>query len=167
MHRALLRRIRWLVGFVIVGLVGSGATALALPQEVVALHRRALAWHAPAFAAAWFARVEHGLLRTDAAYPFIAYGTDWLAFGHFVIAIFMIGAWRDPVCNLWLFRAGQIACLLVIPTALICGALRGIPWWWRAIDSSFGIVGFIPLWLAERIALVSSRPSERESAPVL
>jgi hypothetical protein len=45
----------------------------------------------------------------------------------------------------------MIACVLVVPTALICGAARGIPLWWRAIDSSFGIVGFIPLWLAARM----------------
>jgi len=34
-------------------------------------------------------------------YPFIAYGTDWLAFAHFVIAIAFIGPWRDPVRNVW------------------------------------------------------------------
>jgi hypothetical protein len=35
---------------------------------------------------------------------------------------------------------------MVIPWALIFGAVRGIPFWWRLIDCSFGIFGFIPLW---------------------
>jgi hypothetical protein len=55
------------------------------------------------------------------------------------------------VRNVWLLRAGMIACALVIPIALICGAVRGIPLWWRAIDSCFGIFGFIPLWMAARM----------------
>jgi hypothetical protein len=28
--------------------------------------------------------------------------------------------------------------------------VRGIPGWWRLIDASFGIVGFVPLWLCHR-----------------
>jgi hypothetical protein len=76
----------------------------------------------------------------------MAYGTDWLAFGHFVIAIAFIGALRDPVRNRWLFLFGMISCVLVIPYAIICGAVRGIPFYWRLIDCSFGVVGVFPLW---------------------
>ena len=42
----------------------------------------------------------------------------------------------------------MIACGLVVPLALICGPLRGIPFFWRLIDCSFGILGIIPLWIA-------------------
>jgi hypothetical protein len=35
---------------------------------------------------AWIVRVRNGLLATQAQYPFLAYGTDWLAFAHLVIA---------------------------------------------------------------------------------
>jgi hypothetical protein len=31
--------------------------------------------------------------------------------------------------------------------ALIAGPVRGIPFYWRMIDCSFGIFGTIPLWL--------------------
>lgn len=75
-----------------------------------------------------------------------------MAFGHFVIAIVFIGAWRDPVRNIWLFEFGLIACALVIPYALIFGAVRGIPMWWRLIDCSFGVFGAMPLWLCHREA---------------
>ncbi len=34
--------------------------------------------------------------------------------------------------------------------ALIAGAVRGIPMWWRLGDCSFGIFGTIPLWFALR-----------------
>jgi hypothetical protein len=75
----------------------------------------------------------------------LAYGTDWLAFAHIAIAVFFIGPLVDPVRNVWVLRAGVIACMLVIPLALICGALRQIPFGWRLIDCSFGVIGVIPL----------------------
>lgn len=52
----------------------------------------------------------------------------------------------------WLFDFGLIACVLVIPYALVFGAVRGIPLWWRLIDCSFGVFGFVPLWFCRRWA---------------
>ena len=146
----LRRRIKWLTWLFIVGLVVSGATAISLPTE--------LNWLASLFGpnggsselAGWLLRVRDALAQTQAQHPFLFYGTDWLAFGHFVIAIAFIGALRDPVRNRWLFDFGLIACGLVIPFALVFGGLRGIPFWWRLIDCSFGVFGFIPLWFSHR-----------------
>jgi Na+/alanine symporter len=45
----------------------------------------------------------------------------------------------------------MIACALVIPAALIFGALRGLPFLWQLLDCSFGIAGIIPLILAYRL----------------
>jgi integral membrane sensor domain MASE1 len=39
---------------------------------------------------------------------------------------------------------------MVIPYALVFGALRGIPFWWRLIDCSFGVFGFVPPWFCHR-----------------
>src|SRR4029079_19348442 len=86
-----------------------------------------------------------GLRDTYARYPFIAYGTDWLALAHLVLAILFVGPYRDPVRNKWVIDFGLIACAAVIPLALICGPLRGIPLYWRLIDCSFGVFGAIPL----------------------
>ena len=149
-----LRRIRRLVVLFIVGLFLSGATAIPLETELNWLVEwtgaRALvdgaAAGAPPAWATWLCRVQTALHETNLKYPFIGYGGDWLAFGHFVIAIAFIGAWRDPVRNRWLFDFGLIACALVIPYAFVCGAVRGIPIWWRLIDCSFGVVGAVPLW---------------------
>jgi hypothetical protein len=146
----LLRRIRCLTSLFIVGLFLSGVTAIPLLQET--------AWLANVFGsngnssavADWLMRVHTALAQTQWQYPFLFYGTDWLAFGHFMIAIVFIGAWRDPVRNRWLFDFGLIACALVIPYALVFGAVRGIPLWWRFIDCSFGIFGTIPLWLCRK-----------------
>jgi hypothetical protein len=44
----------------------------------------------------------------------------------------------------------MITCVLVIPWALLFGELRDIPVSWRLIDSSFGVLGFIPNWLGQR-----------------
>jgi hypothetical protein len=95
-------------------------------------------------------------------YPFIAYGTDWLAFAHIVIAIAFIGPWRDPVRNVWVLEFGIIACVLVIPLAMVCGPLRGIPWFWRLIDSSFGVIGAVPLVIARRLVTTLEKASAYE-----
>jgi len=80
----------------------------------------------------------------------MAYGTDWLAFGHFAIAVIYIGAWREPVRNRWLFDAGLILCALVVLYALAFGQVRGIRLGWRLIDCSFGVFGAVPLWLGRK-----------------
>jgi hypothetical protein len=148
----LLRRTRWLVGLFIAGLVVSGATAIPLETELDWLAK----WlglepddgaQAQSEMALWLLRVKDALHEINTSYPFIGYGGDWLAFGHFMIAIAFVGAWRDPVRNVWLFQFGLIACALVVPYALTFGAVRGIPLWWRLIDCSFGILGALPLWL--------------------
>ena len=154
--RRALRRIRWLVGLFIAGLILSGATAIPLESEVTWLAnvtgaRELLSQSPPPPWAEWLCRVEAALREMNLKHPFIGYGGDWLAFGHFMIAIAFVGAWRDPVRNRWLLDFGLIACALVVPYALTFGALRGIPFWWRLIDCSFGLLGAVPLWLARRL----------------
>ena len=85
------------------------------------------------------------LADTNKEYPFLAYGYDWLAFAHFVLAILFIGPLKDPVRNKWVIEFGMIACVLIIPFAFIAGHFRGIPIGWRLIDCSFGVIGLIPL----------------------
>ena len=152
MNRELIlrRRVKWLTGLFIVGLVLSGATAIPLPGEVNLLVNFLGPDGQSSVLATWLLRVQDALIQTQAQHPFLFYGTDWLAFGHFVIAISFIGALRDPVRNRWLFEFGMIACALVIPFALVMGGPRGIPLWWRLIDCSFGVFGFIPLWFCRK-----------------
>lgn len=154
---ALEKRIRSLVWTFILGLVISGATAMPLETELrwfaslLGIHEPAALPAQPGFRD-WIAWVWKGLAETNAHYPFIGYGFDWLAFGHFIIAIAFIGALRDPVRNIWLFEFGMIACVLVIPFALVAGEVRGIPIYWRLIDCSFGVLGFPLVWMAHRDA---------------
>jgi hypothetical protein len=152
--RKLRRRIRYLLSFFVVGLVISGLTAFPLVWEITILYRlmgpnTAVEHWWPAMSQ-WISTVHQGMIDANASYPFLFYGTDWLAFAHIVIAIAFWGPLRDPVKNLWVIEFGMIACALVIPLALICGPLRGIPAFWRMIDCSFGVVGFFPLWLARK-----------------
>ena len=152
----LLKRVRLLTAVMIAGLVISGATAIPVVSELELL----AGWFGVANVAdpeslygmqRWIHDVWVGLKDTDARYPFLLYGYDWLAFGHFVIALAFVGAWRDPVRNVWLFEFGMIACVAVIPFALIAGHFRGIPLGWRAIDCMFGVIGFLPMWWARRM----------------
>jgi len=147
---ALLTNIRCWMAFFIVALVVSGVTAFPIEAE--------LAW-----VCSWWPENEshfyHWLLnnynaiaRTNELYPSLSYGYDWLAFAHIVIAIVFIGVYKDPVRNIWLLQFGLIACLLIVPLALIAGAIRGIPWYWQMIDISFGVFGSIPLFICYRKA---------------
>lgn len=150
----LLRRVRaWLIVF-IVGLVLSGVTAFPLATEARWGHELLVAWGVETWLPSlveWFARVREGLEATAADYPFIAYGTDWLAFAHLVIAVAFWGPLRDPVRNIWIIDFGLIACAGIIPLALIAGPIRDIPWGWSLIDMSFGVFGAIPLLLVRRM----------------
>jgi hypothetical protein len=141
----------WLWIF-IVGLVVSGVTAFPLESELrfFANFINADARPATSGFAAWIVQVRDGLIATNAKYPFLAYGTDWLAFAHLVIAVAFIGPLRDPVRNVWVIQFGMIACTMVIPLALIAGEVRGIPFGWRLIDCSFGVFGIVPLWICYR-----------------
>ncbi len=153
-----LRRIRFALGIFILGLVASGVTAFPLEHELDLVarwsgaERIAAAGRTFAGAAAWVLTVRDALHVTYARYPFIAYGTDWLAFGHVVIAMFFVAPFVDPVRNLAAIHTGLWACLLVLPLALICGPIRGVPFFWRLIDCSFGVFGFPLLWYAAAAA---------------
>ena len=134
----------------IAGLILSGLTAFPILGEVSLLCRWCgisdpAAYETLSGLRRWLAFVFFGLEKTYTSFPFIGYGTDWLAFGHLIIALFFIGPFRDPIRNAWVLRVGLIACAAVIPLALICGNLREIPFAWRLLDCSFGIVGAIPL----------------------
>jgi hypothetical protein len=164
----LQRRIRlWVVLFV-VGLGLSGVTAFPLRWELNLLTRIVSAPISPLpelwpGLVDWVNRVSVGLTETYAAYPFMAYGTDWLAFAHIVIAIAFVGVYREPVRNIWIVEWAMIACLLVFPLALIFGPLRGIPFFWRLIDCSFGLFGIVPLLFCRReIKRLESRLHQRE-----
>lgn len=148
-----LRRIKLLTILFIIGLVISGATAIPLESELDATAKW-IGSHDAGTASGgfvwWILKVRDALHATYASYPFMAYGTDWLAFGHFVIALVFVGVLRNPVRNRWLFQFGMIACGSVIPFAFVFGSLRGIPVYWRLIDCSFGVVGFVPMWLCHQ-----------------
>jgi hypothetical protein len=152
--KSLIRRIRvWLVLFII-GLVLSGITAFPLERETDVLNR---IFHVsmtpqpgePALHT-WLRRVHDGIVQTNQNYPFMAYGTDWLAFAHLVIAIAFLGPLVDPIRNKWVLIFGVVACVGVVPLALIAGPIRGIPPYWRLIDCTFGIIGVIPLLICLR-----------------
>ena len=157
-----LRRIRiWLVLF-IAGLVLSGITAFPLQTELnwllSILHSQPLRIPAQStHLLPWIERVNTALHIADTQYPFLAYGTDWLAFAHLVLAVAFIGPYIEPIRNKWVITFGLIACAGVIPLALIAGQIRGIPPPWRLIDCSFGVFGALPLLICRRSILALER----------
>ncbi len=149
-----LKQIRLAILIVIIGLVLSGVTAFPLLHELnlladlLAGDSRDPSAHDGLIH--WILFVREGLEATYQRYPFIAYGTDWLAFAHLMIALFFILPWRDPVRYEGVLKVGIACSLLILPLAFICGPIRGIPFWWRVIDSSFGIFCLPPLMFALR-----------------
>jgi hypothetical protein len=153
-----LRKIRLILLFFVIALFVSGATAIPLNFELQILDSligdgtfMSETWPALSM---WISRVHGALEEMSAKHEFLAYGYDWLAFGHFIIAIIFVGAIKDPVRNRWIVEAGMIACVLIIPYAIVFGKVRGIPIMWTGIDTLFGIFGILPLWYARRLILL-------------
>ena len=138
-----LKKIKIGIWIIIVGLVLSGLTAFPLETELKII-RDHLSINDPFYN--WIDKVYTGLKSTNKQFPYLSYGTDWLAFAHLMIAVAFIGPLKDPVRNIWVIEFGMIACIMILPLALIAGTIRGIPFYWRLIDCSFGIIGFIPLY---------------------
>jgi hypothetical protein len=149
--KSLERRVRALLIFFIGALLISGVTAFPLGWELELLNQ--IVPMSPIQIPSlieWVSLVNRGLQESYTQYPFIAYGTDWLAFAHIVIAIAFIGPLKNPVRNIWVIEWGMIACVLVIPLAVIMNPIRDIPFFWTLVDCSFGVFGIIPLWIIRR-----------------
>lgn len=147
----LLTKIRALLWFFIVALILSGVTAFPLETEMRWLldHPAML----PSSMRAWLQSCYDALKVTNRDYPMLAYGYDWLAFAHIVIAMAFIGPLKDPVKNSWIIDWAILACLAVIPLAFIAGPIRHIPLFHILIDCSFGVIGLIPLLICRRLIM--------------
>lgn len=158
-----LKQVRLAILVVIVGLVLSGVTAFPLLHELNLLSDLLAGNSRDASAHVglthWILTVREGLEVTYQRYPFIAYGTDWLAFAHLMIALFFILPWKDPVRYEGVLKVGIACSLLILPLAFICGPIRGIPFWWRVIDCSFGVLCIPPLMFALR--MIRLLPADR------
>lgn len=137
----LIRRL--LLAFIII-LFLSGVTAVPVEAELTFLLE---IFSSPTPLHYWLEKVLTAYKNVNHDTPFLLYGYDWLAFAHFILAILFIGPYRDPVKNIWVIEFGLIACVLIFPLAFIAGSFRGIPVGWRLIDCSFGVFGFLPLWI--------------------
>jgi hypothetical protein len=138
---------RWII-FMMIAIILSGVTAFPVESELAWLlpYRDSM----PTFLAEWLARVYTGISETNAKFPFLAYGYDWLAFAHIVIALTFIGPLRDPVRNIWVIEWNMICCVLVFPLALIAGPVRDIPFFHQVVDCCFGLFGLVPLYIVRR-----------------
>lgn len=141
----LLKVIKRTVVLFITLLVLSGITAFPLQTELNYIVKTVEANQNNGLIYVWLVDVNSAINDINLKYPFVFYGTDWLAFAHIVISIFFIGVYKDPVKNVWITKTGIISCLLIFPLAFIAGYVRGIPLFWQLIDCSFGAFGLIPL----------------------
>jgi hypothetical protein len=136
----ILKRIRFALLIFISLLILSGITAFPLRTELQFLmHYRSMFPH---FLQVWIEEVSAAIKATP---ELVLYGTDWLAFAHIVIALFFIPVYRDPFRYQANLLSGMVACIGIVPLALICGTTRGIPGFHQVIDCAFGCFGILPL----------------------
>lgn len=144
----LKKRVRRLIVFFIICLVLSGVTAFPIETELRIVNSNISSF--PEHFQYWINSVYWAVKNTNDNYPYLSYGTDWLAFAHIVIATAFIGPLKDPLKNIWVIQFGMIACIMVFPLAFIAGSIRGIPFYWQLIDCSFGVFGFALLYWCYR-----------------
>lgn len=143
-----LKRIRRWAWIFIILLGLSGLTAIPVQWELDVFFP--LVSYLPLVMQQWYNSIAAAIQLNQTQYPFVLYAFDWLGFAHIIIGVFMFGLIKDPIRNQWLIQAALIACLLIFPFAFIMGAIRGIPFWWRLIDCSFGVFGIIPLMVVQK-----------------
>lgn len=149
---------RWLM-FFMAALFISGLTAIPVETELKFLISR----FPDGSIRNWMLEALNGIQQTSSKYPYLFYGYDWLAFAHFLFAILFIGPLKDPVRNKWVVEFALIACILVIPFALIAGSFRGIPLWWRFVDCLFGIIGLIPVSICLKKIKILGKEEKEEA----
>ena len=157
----LRKQIKNLIILFIVGLAISGITAFPIESELAIVNANISSF--PDYFQNWINEVYLAVKSTNENYPYLSYGTDWLAFAHIVIAVAFIGPVKDPVKNIWVIQFGMIACIMVFPLAFIAGAIRGIPLYWQLIDCSFGVFGFALLYLCHRWILRLEKILQRKN----
>jgi hypothetical protein len=144
----LITKIRLLIVFFMIALIVSGATAM--PAETGLKWLMQYKDMMPQKMSDWLQTCYLALVDTNTKYPFLAYGYDWLAFAHYVIALSFMGVYRNPVKNIWVIEWQILCCIAVLPLALIAGPVRQIPVFHIAIDCCFGLLGIIPLLICRR-----------------
>lgn len=135
-------RLKIYISIIIFGLFISGVTAFPIESEMAYLVN-----NSSSTLQQWLNKVYTAIKTTNQNFPFLSYGTDWLAFAHIMLAILFIGPFLNPIKNKWVIQFGIICCLMIIPLALIAGNIRQIPFFWQLIDCSFGVLAIIPLYL--------------------
>ncbi|MET4081724.1 hypothetical protein ABIB40_001673 [Pedobacter sp. UYP30] len=150
-----LNKIKFCVLIIIIGLIISGITAFPIQTELKELSKLDLG-----FLNAWIKTVYQSVRSTNVAYPWLAYGTDWFAFAHILLAILFYGPLKNPVKNVWVIDFGIISCIGIIPLALIAESIREIPFYWQLVDCSFGLLAIIPLLYVKRLIGLLLKPTK-------
>jgi hypothetical protein len=156
-------QLKSLILFYMAGIALSGITAFPMVTELNMLNDWFQRNFPSTLLADWIVKVEHGVSVTNENFPFIFYGTDWLAFAHIVIAMLFIGVLRDPVRNIWIVEWSMLTSLCVFPLAFIAGPIREIPLLHQVIDSLFGIAGFTLGFIIRKKILLLQNDLERQN----
>ena len=167
-----IKKIRFLIIFYMVALVAAGVTAFPVESELnllcalLSINPETLAELQGSFiepVLSWPYGVQEGMTETNDKYPYLAYGFDWLAYAHLMIAVLFVGPYIDPIKNKWVIYWGIFACISIFPLAFICGPIRSIPFYWTLVDCSFGLFGILPLiWCVRLIKQLEKETGQNQ-----
>jgi hypothetical protein len=104
-EQLLRRKIKRWISFFIVALILSGVTAFPIETQLAIAMKHLDVFPLPM--QNWLGTIFHAVKTTNDNFPYLAYGTDWLAFAHIVIATAFIGPLTDPVRNIWVIQFGN------------------------------------------------------------
>lgn len=146
-----IRRIRWMLCVVVLGLVFSGLTTFPLMWEVNILNN----WLGDPSdlstipeVSGFISHIYEGVNLVHQQYPFFLYGLDWLGFAHIAIALAFLGPIRQPLEHYWVVEWAILVCLICVPAILFFGYIREMPLFWSLIDSVFPLIALVPLCIA-------------------
>ncbi len=140
-----IQQIRIVLIFFIICLILSGITAFPLVTEIDFLAKNSSVF--PNILQDWIWHLHKQIHTTPSE---ILYGTDWLAFSHIIISLFLIPVYLYPKQYALNIVVCMFACVGVFFIAFICGPIRNIPFFHQLIDCAFGLFGFIPLYFIHK-----------------
>ena len=146
----LITRIRLCLCLVMAGLVLCGVAAsspVRSTQSMLDLLVRSAHFGTGTPVYVWLFEVHRTLAAATVSTPFIAYATDLVALAHIMLALALVGPYRDPSRNQWVVSFALLCCAAVALLAFTAGPIRGIPLFWRLVDSSFAVLCALPLVL--------------------
>lgn len=111
-------RCQMCICLIITGLILCGITAFPIETELSILVQHSVA---DSLMGNWLNSIYQAIRFTNQHYPYLNYGTDWLAFAHLILAFLFVGPLINPVKNIWVIQFGIVSAIFDLPAGFYRG----------------------------------------------